>query len=33
VKTLRAARDLDWIDEDGEGRIAWGAPDWWVEVG
>jgi len=28
VKTLRAARDLDWIDEDGEGRIAWGAPDW-----
>jgi hypothetical protein len=28
VRNLRAARDLDWIDEEGEGRIAWGAPDW-----
>jgi len=29
----RKGRDLDWIDEDGEGRIAWGAPDWQVELG
>jgi hypothetical protein len=28
VKALRAARDLGWIDEDGQGRIAWGTPDW-----
>ena len=28
MKNLRAARSLDWIDEDGAGRIAWGEPDW-----